>query len=182
MKNRMSTYQLATCALFTALMCIFGPMSVPIGPVPVSLTNLVLYLAVFVIGTKATAISYVAYLLLGAFGLPVFSGYAGGLAKITGPTGGYLVLGLLSMAILCGIAVEKTKGNLVICIPAMVLATFVDYLFGTLWFVFMMQCEWGYALSVCVIPFIPFDIAKVVIACIIGKQIRKVLVRAGLVE
>ena len=52
MKNKTKVYQLTTCALMAALMCILGPNSVPIGPVPVSLTNLVIYLAVYLLGTK----------------------------------------------------------------------------------------------------------------------------------
>ena len=101
MKNRSSIYQLTTCALMVALMCVLGPMSIPIGPVPVSFTNLVIYLAVYLLGMKGATISCLVYLLLGAVGLPVFSGYQGGLAKLTGPTGGYLV-GFILMALICG--------------------------------------------------------------------------------
>ena len=101
---------LTTCALFAALMCICGPLSVPIGPVPVSLTNLVLYLAIMILDTKKTFISYIVYLLIGIVGLPVFSGFQGGIAKVAGPTGGYLV-GFLLMVIIGGIIMEKTKAN-----------------------------------------------------------------------
>ena len=48
-KQRFTIYQLATCALMAALMCVLGPMSIPIGHVPVSLTNLVIYLAVYLL-------------------------------------------------------------------------------------------------------------------------------------
>ena len=77
MKKRISTYQLTTCALMAALMCVLGPMSIPIGPVPVSFTNLVIYLTVYLLGMKGATISYLVYLLLGAAGMPVFSGYEG---------------------------------------------------------------------------------------------------------
>ena len=71
MKKRFTIYQLATCALMAALMCVLGPMSIPIGPVPVSLTNFVIYLAVYLLGMKGATASYLIYLLIGAAGMGV---------------------------------------------------------------------------------------------------------------
>ena len=73
-KSKLSIHQLTAAALMTALMCILGPLSIPIGAVPISFTNLVIYLAVYLLGTRLGTISYLVYLLLGAAGLPVFSG------------------------------------------------------------------------------------------------------------
>lgn len=179
MKKRTSIYQLTTCALMAALMCVFGPMSIPIGPVPVSFTNLIIYLAVYLLGMKGATISYIIYLLLGAAGLPVFSGYAGGLTKLAGPTGGYLI-GFILMALICGFAMEKSHAKAIITIPGMIAATLVAYFFGTVWFVLQMKCEVWYALTVCVFPFIPFDIAKIVIATVLGKMIRSALSKSNL--
>lgn len=177
--KKQTTYQLCTCALMAALMCILGPMSVPIGPVPVSLTNLVIYIAVYLLGTREATISFLVYLLLGTAGLPVFSGYQGGIAKLAGPTGGYLI-GFIFMTIICGIVMKLSKVNPYITALGMVVGTLVAYLFGTVWFVVMMKCEVSYALTVCVYPFIPFDLAKIVIATILGKAIRTGLKKSGL--
>lgn len=179
MKNRSSIYQLTVCALMAALMCILGPMSIPIGLVPVSFTNLVIYLAVYLLGMKGATISYLIYLLLGAAGLPVFSGYQGGLGKLAGPTGGYLI-GFIFMALICGFVMEKSRVNAVITGLGMVAGTLIAYLFGTVWFVLQMQCEVWYALTVCVFPFIPFDLAKIVIATALGKAIRIALAKSNL--
>lgn len=179
MKNRSSIYQLTTCAVMAALMCILGPMSIPIGPVPVSFTNLVIYLTVYLLGMKGATLTYLIYLLLGAAGMPVFSNYEGGLAKLTGPTGGYLI-GFILMALICGFIMEKSHIHTIITALGMIAATFVAYLFGTIWFVLEMQCDVWYALTVCVFPFIPFDIAKIVIATILGKMIRSALAKANL--
>ena len=179
MKNKTKVYQLTTCALMAALMCVFGPNSVPIGPVPVSLTNLVIYLAVYLLGTKGSTISYIVYLFLGMIGLPVFSGYEGGIGKLAGPTGGYLI-GFILMAIICGIFMEKSHANVVITSLGMVLGTIVAYLFGTIWFIYQLEYTWSQALAVCVFPFIPFDLAKIVIAGILGKAIRHALAKAHL--
>ena len=89
MRNE-SVKTMTMCAIMAALMCILGPMSIPIGAVPISFTNLVIYLTVYLLGAKKGCISYLIYMLLGVVGLPVFSGYTGGIAKLAGPTGGYL--------------------------------------------------------------------------------------------
>lgn len=179
LKNRSSMYQLSVCALMAAIMCVLGPMSIPIGPIPVSFTNLVIYLTVYLLGMKGATSSYLIYLLLGAAGMPVFSGYTGGLAKLAGPTGGYLI-GFIFMALICGFVLEKSHVNAVITGFGMFAGTLVAYLFGTVWFVLQMQCEIWYALTVCVFPFIPFDIAKIIIATVLGKVIRSALVKSNL--
>ena len=109
-EKKFTVYQLCFMALMAAVTCILAPMSIPIGPIPISLTNLVVYFTVYVIGTKAGVCSYCIYVLLGIVGLPVFSGYVGGPAKIAGPTGGYIV-GFIVMSVVGGIVLEKTKRN-----------------------------------------------------------------------
>ena len=111
-KKKFSLTQLIFMALMAAVMCIAGPLAVPIGPVPITLTNLVIYIAVGVLGTAQGTISYCLYLLLGMVGLPVFSGYAGGLGKLAGPTGGYLI-GFIAMALIGGIVMEVSHRKLI---------------------------------------------------------------------
>ena len=91
MKKRSALYTMTACALMAALMCVLCPLSIPIGPIPISLSILVLIVTTMVLGTWRALVSYTVYLLLGAVGMPVFSGFQGGLAKLAGPTGGYLV-------------------------------------------------------------------------------------------
>ena len=158
-EKKFTVYQLCFMALMAAVTCILAPMSVPIGPIPISLTNLVVYFTVYVIGTKAGIGSYCIYVLLGIVGLPVFSGYVGGPAKIAGPTGGYIV-GFILMAAIGGFFIEKFKRNAVLTIVGWVLGTAVDYCLGTVWFVYVAKCSFAYALGVCVYPFIIFDIDK----------------------
>lgn len=179
MKNKTTVYTLTTCALFAALMCIAGPLSVPIGPIPVSLTNLVIYLAIYLLATKGTTVSYIVYLLLGAVGLPVFSGFAGGLGKLAGPTGGYLV-GFIFMILVSGIFMEKSKANIWITGVGMILGTLVAYAFGTAWFMFQTKSTLEHALTLCVYPFISFDLGKIVIASLLGQIVRKSLKKTGL--
>lgn len=179
--KKITTYQMAVTALMAAVLCVIGPLSVPIGAIPISLSNFVISLTVWLLGPKFGTLSVAIYLALGAVGMPVFSGYGGGLAKLAGPTGGYLI-GYLAMAFIGGLFVEKSKGNPVVSGIGLVLGVAVSYVFGTAWFVFQMGCELSYALAVCVYPFIAFDLAKVIIACVVGALLRKRLTQAGVLK
>ena len=75
---RTKTYEITMTALMAAVTCILAPLSIPIGPVPISFTNLAIYLSLYLLGWKKGTISYLIYLLLGLVGLPVFSGFTGG--------------------------------------------------------------------------------------------------------
>ena len=177
--KKLTIYEICACALITAIMCILSPVAIPIGPVPVTLGLFVVYLAVFILGCRGAVVSTILYILMGMAGLPVFSGYTGGVAKIAGPTGGYL-LGYVFVALIGGVAAEKSAYNLWIAGAALVLGTLVAYVFGTAWFMFVTKNALVYSLGVCVLPFIPFDIAKIVIASALGKAVRVALIRAHL--
>ena len=179
-RKKLSVYQMTVCALMAALMCVLGPMSIQIGIIPVSFTNLVIYLAVMLLGMREATISYCIYLLLGLVGLPVFSGYTGGVAKLAGPTGGYLV-GFIFLALISGLFFNKSKGHVIITAVGMVLGTAAAYLFGTVWFVIEMQCTFLYAIEVCVMPFLIIDAVKIVAAVALGKAVRVGLEKARLI-
>ena len=179
--RRYTTYQMAATALMAAVLCVLGPLTVPIGPVPVSLANLVICLAAWLLGAKFGTLSVVVYILLGAVGLPVFSGYGAGLAKLAGPTGGYLV-GYLFMALIGGWVIERTGGRPLPSALGLVAGIAVSYAFGTAWFVFQMGCTLGHALTVCVYPFIAFDLVKVALSTAAGTLLRRRLAQAGLLH
>ena len=181
MEKKLTTYQMAVTALMAAVMCVLGPLTVPIGAVPISLANLVICLTVWLLGPKFGTLSVAVYLCIGLIGVPVFSGYGAGLAKLAGPTGGYLV-GYLLLALIGGLFIEKSNGNPVVSGIGLVLGDAACYVLGTAWFVFQMQCELGYALSVCVYPFIALDLAKIVVSCVVGALLRKRLVQAGVLK
>ena len=181
MEKKLTTYQMAVTALMAAVMCVLGPLTVPIGAVPISLANFVICLTAWLLGPKFGTLSVAVYLCIGLVGVPVFSGYGAGLAKLAGPTGGYLV-GYLLLALIGGLFIEKSNGNPVVSGIGLVLGDAACYVLGTAWFVFQMQCELGYALSVCVYPFIALDLAKIVVSCVVGALLRKRLVQAGVLK
>ena len=85
--QKIKTKQMVLIALMTAVTCVLGPLSIPLpfSPVPISLTNFAIFLAIFVLGMKNGTISFIIYLLLGAVGVPVFSSFRGGLQVLAGP-------------------------------------------------------------------------------------------------
>lgn len=170
--GKISVREMTAIALVTAVTCILGPMSLPIvfSPVPITLTNLVLYLSLYVLKTRKALISYVIYWLLGTAGLPVFSGFAGGLAKAAGPTGGYLI-GFIFMIVISGWILERFPRRLWIHILAMAAGTAVCYLFGTIWLVLQMSIDFKAGLAMGVLPYLPGDAVKILIAATVGPMI-----------
>ena len=122
-KNK--TYALAMTALMAAVTCVLAPMAIPIGPVPISLTNLAIYLSLYLLGWKWGTASYVVYMLIGMVGVPVFSGFTGGLGKLAGPTGGYII-GFVPMAVLAGLVIDHSR-NRAVQFVGMAAATAVCY-------------------------------------------------------
>ncbi len=182
MKNKKSSvYQLTVCALMAAVMCVIGPMSIPIGAVPVSFTNFVICLTACLLGWKWGSVSVIVYVLLGTFGLPVFSGYAGGLAKLAGPTGGYII-GYVFITLIGGAFIVRFRSSYIWTVIGLVLGVAVTYAFGTAWFVIQMKCELWYAMTVCVLPFIGWDLLKICAATAVGATVRRALIRSHLIE
>ena len=166
------TFTLTSIALMTAVTCILGPLAIPIGPVPVSLTPLAVFLSVYILGTKKGTLATILYLLIGAVGVPVFSGFAGGLGKLAGPTGGYLI-GFIFMALISGWFIFRFYDKVVIQFLGMLLGLAVLYAFGTAWLSISAGMSFGAALAAGVIPFIGFDIAKIIVAILLGRAVRK---------
>lgn len=182
---KLSVGQIAVIGLMTAVTCVLAPFSVPIGPVPISLTSFAIYLSLYVLGMKEGTLSYLIYLLMGLIGLPVFSGFTSGPQKLLGPTGGYLI-GFIPMVILSGLVIDhanETKGKVrsqVICFAGMIFGTIICYILGTAWLAYQANMDWKAALFAGVIPFIPGDLAKMAIAALVGPKIRRQLIQAGL--
>lgn len=166
-------------AITAAALCILAPMSIPLPftPIPISLTILVLCLSCYLTNYKITLIAYSTYVVLGMVGLPVFSGFTGGIGKIAGPTGGY-ILGFYAVIFLCGICVERFNGPVnqyVMPIVGMLAGIAIDYILGTAWYVFSQNVSITAALTACVIPFIPFDCIKIAVCALVGQPVRHLL-------
>lgn len=166
-------------AVMAALICVAGPLSVFIGPIPITLSNFAVYLAAAVLGSRLGTLSVALYLLIGTLGLPVFSGFTGGLQKLVGVTGGYLI-GYLPGAWIGGLAVKpnQTAPEKKWLLPLMLaLGTLVIYVIGTAWFMLQTGNPLVSALSLCVLPFLPGDTLKIIAVTLLAWPVRKALYR-----
>lgn len=119
-------------------------------------------------------LSCLVYILIGIAGLPVFSGFGSGLAKLSGPTGGYLA-GYLFLTLIAGFFVEKSQGKYryVFYTLGLILGTAVMYMLGTIYLAWQLDLTFLQGLAAGVIPYLPGDTAKIVIALIVGPAMRK---------
>lgn len=179
MNTKLSVPQLTVIGVMAAVTCILGPLSIPIGVIPISFTNLAIYLAIYALGCKKGTISYLIYLCIGLIGVPVFSAFSSGPGKLFGPTGGYLI-GFIAMAIISGIFVDKFWGKWYMQFIGMAIGTVCCYVIGSIWLSFQAHMTFKAAFGAGVIPFIPGDLVKIVIALVVGPQIRKQLIKAQL--
>ena len=174
--------QIALVGLMAAIICVLAPFAlpIPISPVAISLGTLAIYFVLTVLGLKLGTVSVIVYILLGLVGLPVFAGFTSGPGKLFGPTGGYII-GYLFMAPICGFFIDRWGDKLLPSFLGMVLGTAVLYLFGSLWLAYQASYTLPQAFMAGVVPYIPGDLVKLILAMILGRQVRKHLKRAGLI-
>lgn len=160
------TVQMVQIAMMTGVLCVVAPVAIalPFTPVPITFATLILYLIATFLGAKKGTICVFLYLLLGMVGLPIFSGFSGGFMIFAKPTGGY-VIGYLPCVFLIGWLLErkKKKVNRMWYLFSFACGTFCCYLFGTIWFMIIMEGTYTVAqtLFVCVVPYLFFDFIKI---------------------
>ena len=180
MSKTFSVQKMAIIALMTAVLCILAPISIPIfiSPVPVSLGVLAIYLTAYVLSPLDATISVIIFILLGTFGLPVFSGYSGGLSKLVGPTGGYII-GFLFTVYISSLFIHMKKG-IIFDVIGMITGLALCYILGTIWFSYQQGKGFIASLLLCVVPFLIGDAIKIIVAVILGTQINKRLTHLDL--
>ena len=166
----MNTKQLVHVAVMAALITLCAWITIPTA-VPFTLQTFAIFLAVGV------------YLLLGAVGLPVFSGFSGGIGRFAGVTGGYLIGFLMIPLVMWGAQALLGRGPVVFVLSA-VLGLAVCYSFGTAWFVLMYAATSGpigvvSALWSCVIPFLIPDAIKLALALVLSRRLAPAVAKAA---
>ena len=160
-----NTKKMILYALFAARTAVFSQIAVPLPftPVPVNLATLSVLLAGGILGAKGGAVSQTVYVLIGAVGVPVFSNFTGGFAKLAGPTGGYIA-GYIAAAWLVGFLMSRAKWNLPNLILSMAAGILLCYALGTAWFMILTKNSLMSSLTLCVIPFLIGDVLKIAAA------------------
>ena len=166
-------------SLFAALTAVGAFLAIPIGPVPIVLQNMFVYLAGLLLGGRWGLASVGVYLLAGACGLPVFAGGLGGISRFIGPTGGYLI-GYLPTVFLIGKMSQKANPRIVSDVLAMICGTLVLYACGVSWLKIVTGMSPAKALALGMYPFLIGDALKIAAAAAIAKSLRPVLKIEGL--
>ena len=173
--SRLGTKDIALTALFVAVMAVCSWISIP-ATVPFTLQTFGVFLSVGLLGGKRGSLAVLVYLLLGAVGLPVFSGFTGGIGHLLGPTGGYII-GFIFSALLMWLAERLFGKSVTVLAVSMIAGLIVCYAFGTSWFMSVYTKNTGEiglmtALGWCVIPYIIPDVAKIVLAVLLTRRLR----------
>lgn len=178
MKRQFNARALTQTALFTALLCVISPVAIPAGSMPVTLSLFALLLTAYVLPWRRAIAAAALYLLMGAIGLPVFSGGQGGVAVLLGPTGGYL-WSYVPMTMLA--AAGRSHGSrwgLLAGVAGLLLCE----LCGAIQYALVVGVDFATAVIACVLPFVLLDLLKLFVAWLLGEKIRGRLLAAGLLD
>lgn len=177
-----SNQHLVLVGMFAAVLTIISQISIPLPTgVPITIQVFGIALVGTVLGWKLGCLATIVYILLGCVGLPVFSNFQGGVQRLVGMTGGY-ILAWPIMAVLSGIRI-KHENQLVCQAVSIVLAIVglmvVEFVGGFQWSILTTEMSFGAIMAYSFAAFIPKDMVLTVLAVILGRQIRKPLVKAG---
>ena len=177
--SRKNTFQLCLLALSTALIIVGSQLAVPLpGGVPFTLQTLVIPLIAAAFGWQLGTGAIALYLLLGAAGLPVFSGASGGIAVLFGPNGGFL-WAFLPLALITGLA----KGNRFYLTLAAGIALFLQLLLGAAWLAWISHLPFAAAANAAIWPFFFSTLAKLALVVALAPRLRAIFaVYAGKVS
>lgn len=174
--KKMKTLDMVYIALFACLMAICSWISIP-GEVPFTLQTMGVFLAIGLLGGKRGTLAVLVYILMGVIGLPVFSGFSGGIGKLVGVTGGYIVGFLASALVMWAMEALLGKKKWVLAL-SMVIGLLVCYAFGTAWFMVLYTSSkgaitLGAVLGMCVIPYIIPDVIKIAVALLLTNILKR---------
>ena len=174
--HRSQTADMTHIALFAVLLAVCGRISVPVPPIPFTLQTFGVFAAMLFLGGRRSLYAVAVYLLLGAVGLPVFSGFRGGVGVLLEATGGYL-LGFLLCPLVYRLTTARSSrasAQLLGCL----LGLLACYGFGTLWYLLLYgggQAGLLPILSACVLPFLFPDLIKLALAFLLHRRLGRYL-------
>lgn len=162
------------CSFFAIFIALCSYITIPLV-IPFTLQTLGVFTALELLGGKKGTFSVLLYILLGAVGVPVFSGFRGGIGILLSNTGGYIV-GFIFLSLIYWLITFIFGTKLYARILGMILGLIFCYIFGTLWVVFAYSDiknmpEMIPVIQVCILPFIIPDIAKMFLSVVLRKFI-----------
>lgn len=174
-RNRFTVKDMAYCAICAAILAISAWIAVPALQISFTMQSFAVFFILGLLGGRLGAISVGIYLLLGTVGLPVFSGFRGGISVLLGVTGGY-IWGFLAAALIYWAVTALFGLDRRVKLPAMVLGMAVCYTCGSLWYAFMYAggSLWA-VVSACVVPYLLPDGIKIALALSLAGRLEKYL-------
>ena len=171
-KKKFNTKDIVFIGVSAAIIAVCAFVTIPVGAIPVTLR---ICLVAGLFGAKRGTVSVLVYILIGAIGVPVFSGFKGGIGVLAGATGGYII-GFIFTALIVGITSDKTK-KLWALLISMLGGIAVCYAIGTAWFMLVYSAEakqmaLSKTLALCVTPFIVPDLIKIAVAALLVNRLR----------
>jgi biotin transport system substrate-specific component len=164
------TIGVAAFVVLTALGA-FVRVPLPFTPVPLTLQTFFVLLSGLVLGGGLGFLSQSIYLFLGLVGLSVFSGAGSGFLYLLGPTGGYFVGFLL--ASLIAARIRKGSSGMFRTLALLYLADLVLLACGAIWLKFAFNYSFAQAFAAGILPFLPGDLAKVLVASFFYLKVEK---------
>jgi biotin transport system substrate-specific component len=173
-KPKVKTLALCLCGLFAALSAILSWTSIQIGTVPIAFTHISVFLAAGLLGPLYGTVSQIVFVLLGAAGIPVFTGFSGGLGVIAGPRGGF-ILGYLATAFVTGLLINRLGTKVPALLAALAAGWVCTYAIGVPWIAWQTGTGLLPSLSAYCLPFLPGDAAKTAICVVLIARLRPIL-------
>ncbi|USG64768.1 biotin transporter BioY [Brevibacillus ruminantium] len=168
-------------AIFAAFTAVFSQITIPLPLIPITGQTLAVGLTATILGSRWGTVSILIYILLGAVGLPVFSGAVGGPQVLVGKTGGY-IFGFIFAAFITGLILEKIRFNFRWAFVANIVGMFVTLAFGTAQLKYVMDIPWDKAIAFGTTPFLVVGAIKAALAAWIGIKVRERLISAQLMQ
>lgn len=168
-------YKTVRSGIFAAIICVSSFFVIPIGTVPISFTVFAVMLCAIALSPLEAFFASTVYVLMGAVGLPVFSGGSGGFGMLFGITGGYIwsyPLLALIVALFAKINLNNKLLKFAVSFIGCLIGIILCYTLGTFQYILVANTHLYTALGVCVIPFVPIDIIKALAAISIGFAVK----------
>lgn len=177
--KRLTTADMTLTAAMTSIIAICAWITVRLPFTDISFTMQLfgVFLALTTLGRVRGTFAILVYILIGATGLPVFSGFTGGAAALTGMTGGYIT-GFIFIALSYCVITKLFGEKLLPTVISLIIGTALCYAFGTAWFIHVYTGKVGSisimaALAKCVFPFIIPDCIKLALAVTLSRKIKR---------
>lgn len=175
----LSIQDLCLTGVFAGIIITLGQISIPMPyGVPMTLQTFIIPFSGIVLGAKRGTLATLTYIILGTIGLPVFAGFTGGMNIVFGPTGGF-ILSFPFMAWFAGKAAKKD--HILWIFAGLTAGTLLNFLCGMFMFSLITSNSLATAFLTCVLPFIPTAIIKIILSGILGRSIKKLLIKEKLV-